>query len=112
MKEIRVYTNNIRGLKTHIHDVPIPMPAPDQVLIKVVVAGSNSKDWKLLEAFPESNGFNSGDDIAGIVESVGSEATLESRPGDRVAAFHTMTGRQGHTPNMPSPLRLRHSIFL
>jgi NADPH2:quinone reductase len=36
---------------------------------------------------------NSGDDIAGIVESVGDNVT-EFRAGDRVAAFHEMV-----TPN-------------
>lgn len=35
------------------------------------------------------NDTNTGDDIAGIVEQVGNEV-FEFRPGDRVAAFHTM----------------------
>lgn len=65
-----------------IVDSPIPEPNDDQVLIKVVVSGSNPKDWKvpefaaagdashglLLEA---KKGVNQGDDIAGIVEKVG-----------------------------------------
>jgi NADPH:quinone reductase len=59
------------------------------VLIKVTISGSNPKDWKFFEVLPEYNGFNSGDGIAGIVESVGSEATWEFKPGDRVAAYHT-----------------------
>lgn len=28
-----------------IKDSPIPEPGPDQVLIKVLVSGSNPKDW-------------------------------------------------------------------
>jgi NADPH2:quinone reductase len=89
MKEARVYKNGAQDIKVLLHDVPVPTPAPDQVLIKVVVSGSNPKDWKFLSVYPEHNGFNSGDDIAGIVESVGSEV-LGMQPGDRVAAFHTM----------------------
>lgn len=37
----------------------------------------------------KSSGLNTGDDIAGIVHSVGSNVT-EFKPGDRVAAFHEM----------------------
>jgi NADPH:quinone reductase-like Zn-dependent oxidoreductase len=34
-----------KGPKVTIKDVPIPEPGPDQVVIKVVVSGSNPKDW-------------------------------------------------------------------
>lgn len=37
----------------------------------------------------EDRAFNAGDDITGIVESVGSKV-FEYKPGDRVAAFHRM----------------------
>lgn len=33
------------GPKVKIVDSPIPKPGPDQVLIKVVVAAANPKDW-------------------------------------------------------------------
>ncbi|KAI1371885.1 GroES-like protein [Hypoxylon crocopeplum] len=80
------------GLKVEIIDSPIPKPNPDQVLIKVVVSGSNPKDWKL----PDWRNVtaNQGDDIAGIVEEVGSNVT-EFKPGDRVAAFHEMMSPGG-----------------
>ncbi|ETS83552.1 hypothetical protein PFICI_05428 [Pestalotiopsis fici W106-1] len=66
-------------------DTPIPVPTEDQVVIKVVVAGSNPKDWK----FPlwRNQPRNSGDDLAGIVHSVGKNV-FDFRPGDRVAAYH------------------------
>lgn len=35
-----------KGPKVNIHEVPIPRPNADQVLIKVVYSGSNPKDWK------------------------------------------------------------------
>ncbi|KAJ9131808.1 Protein TOXD [Pleurostoma richardsiae] len=75
------------GPKVKIVDSPVPEPSDDQVLIKVVVSGSNPKDWK----YPEwkSISSNQGDDIAGIVHKVGKNVT-EFKPGDRVAAFHEM----------------------
>ncbi|KAF4635800.1 hypothetical protein G7Y89_g2275 [Cudoniella acicularis] len=80
------------GPKVAIHDVPIPKPNADQVLIKVVVSGSNPKDWKRPNFSKVAH--NSGDDIAGIVEEVG-ENVIEFKKGDRVAAFHEMMSNHG-----------------
>lgn len=74
-------------------DSPIPEPNADQVLIKVVVSGSNPKDWKVPEWVSGSNA-NEGDDVAGIVEKVGANVT-EFKPGDRVAAFHEIGAPHG-----------------
>ena len=67
---------------------------PDEVLIKVVCAGSNPKDWK----HPMPNYFNvkvnQGDDVGGIVEAAGSNFT-NFRKGDRVAGFHQMDTPRG-----------------
>jgi NADPH:quinone reductase-like Zn-dependent oxidoreductase len=41
MKEAIVYA----GPKVEIIDSPIPTPGPNQVVTKVVVSGSNPKDW-------------------------------------------------------------------
>jgi len=70
-------------------NVDIPKPGPKEVLIKVVVAGLNPKDWKFTKSRDESAAINAGDDVAGIVHSVG-EGVFEYRTGDRVAAFHRM----------------------
>jgi NADPH:quinone reductase-like Zn-dependent oxidoreductase len=61
------------GPKTEIITSDIPVPNDDQVVIKVVVSGSNPKDWKV----PEWRGThqNQGDDIAGIVHQVGKNVT-------------------------------------
>ncbi|GME27594.1 alcohol dehydrogenase-like protein [Neofusicoccum parvum] len=83
MKEAIVYGAD----KVEIVDSPIPTPGPEQVVIKVVVSGSNPKDWKTPEWLKQS--INSGDDIAGIVHAIGPNV-YEFKPGDRVAAFHEM----------------------
>ncbi|PKX88648.1 zinc-binding alcohol dehydrogenase family protein [Aspergillus novofumigatus IBT 16806] len=91
---------NFAGPTATIAESPIPEPNANQVLIKVVVSGSNPKDWKVpdLAASGSTNfrflveakkGLNQGDDIAGVVEKVGSNV-VEFKPGDRVAAFHEM----------------------
>ena len=74
------------------NNAPIPTPTATQILIKIVCAGCNPKDWK--HPFFSQTSNNSGDDMAGIVSSVGS-SVLEFKPGDRVAAFHTMQGLGG-----------------
>jgi NADPH2:quinone reductase len=71
---------------TKIVDSPVPEPEAKQVLIKVIVSGSNPKDWKApvysidykdpndgTMMARSSKGVNQGDDIAGIVEKVGAD---------------------------------------
>lgn len=62
-----------KGPRTEIVESPIPTPNDNQVVIKVVVSGSNPKDWKR----PQWTGrtINEGDDIAGIVHQVGKNVT-------------------------------------
>lgn len=110
MKEVIVHPTP--ELHTSIHEVPIPEPGPDEAVIKVIVAGSNPKglllprsiyhdssnsqiDWDHLTSMNVS--LNSGDDIAGVVHSLGSnvQGTNEFKIGDRVAAFHPMMAPHG-----------------
>ncbi|KAK9243751.1 chaperonin 10-like protein [Lipomyces tetrasporus] len=88
MKEVIVHP--LPSLTTEIHDIPIPAPADNEIVIKVVVAGCNVKDWLHITA--QNISLNSGDDIAGVVHSMGIsvQKTGEFRVGDRVAAFHRM----------------------
>jgi NADPH:quinone reductase-like Zn-dependent oxidoreductase len=76
-----------------IRDVDIPTPKPGQVLIRVVVSGTNPKDWKVPQWRPDTV-INQGDDIAGYVEAVG-EGIQKFRKGDKVAAFHEMMSPHG-----------------
>lgn len=75
------------SLEVDIVQSPVPTPGKGEVLIRVICSGCNPKDWKLVVY--ESQPLNSGDDIAGIVESVGPDV-IEFKSGDRVAAFHPM----------------------
>ncbi|KAJ5640176.1 uncharacterized protein N7484_008038 [Penicillium longicatenatum] len=77
-----------------IRDTEIPVPKQDQVLIRVVVSGTNPKDWKVPRWIPNDNGTNEGDDIAGYVEAVG-EGVVGFQKGDKVAAFHQMMTTDG-----------------
>lgn len=61
------------------------MPGPDELLVRVMAAAANPKDWKASEQLGLTS--NPGDDMAGIVEAVGSDV-LEFKPGDHVAALH------------------------
>ncbi|KAJ5701109.1 hypothetical protein N7488_008657 [Penicillium malachiteum] len=77
-----------------IRDTEIPVPEAGQVLIRVVVSGTNPKDWKVPQWFEGQNLTNQGDDIAGYVEAVG-EGVVGFQKGDKVAAFHQMLTPHG-----------------
>lgn len=76
-----------------VEEMPVPSPAPDQVLIRVVAAGLNAAEMHLLHGTPylvrPVSGFLvpknpvPGQDIAGVVEAVGADCT-EFEVGDRV----------------------------
>ncbi|CAG8058839.1 unnamed protein product [Penicillium salamii] len=88
-----------KNVTVHIRDVEIPTPKPGQVLIRVVVSGTNPKDWKLPK-WQQDNVINQGDDIAGYVAEVG-EDVQKFRKGDKVAAFHEMMSPHGKAATIP-----------
>lgn len=75
------------GPKASLQTIPTPKLLPNQILTKVVYAGTNPKDWKRAENPSLNQRINQGDDLAGIVAAVGSDVK-NFRPGDRVAALH------------------------
>jgi NADPH:quinone reductase len=98
MKSVNIHVSGAGKLdgklSAEIVDIPKPEPKPRQVIIKIVVSGTNPKDWKYPLLMPGYKPFNTGDDIAGYVEAVGSEVT-EFKVGDRVGAFHEMRAEYG-----------------
>lgn len=79
------------GPRAELVEAPIPMPAADEVVVRVVVAGSNPKDWKTWWV-PQP--INQGNDMAGFVHAVGSQVA-GFQPGDRVVAFHDVATPHG-----------------
>jgi NADPH:quinone reductase-like Zn-dependent oxidoreductase len=72
-------------------EVPVPKLPPGSVLIRVMAAGVNPVDWKVMEGkldgmmdvhFPVIPGW----DVAGVVEAVGFD-TPEFAPGDEVYSY-------------------------
>ncbi|MET3711936.1 NADPH:quinone reductase-like Zn-dependent oxidoreductase [Sphingomonas trueperi] len=71
--------------------LPVPAPASDEVVVRVAVASINPVDWKTAEGkYPPMGAdklpFVLGRDLAGTIETVGSESG-EWAVGDRVCAF-------------------------
>ncbi|KAI1854095.1 hypothetical protein JX265_003582 [Neoarthrinium moseri] len=113
--------------RVDIIETPIPEPGAKEVVIKTVVAGANPKDWKfsLWEEWAQSDALdpeiksqvppspgahNSGDDVAGIIYSVGADVS-EFKPGDRVAAMHvTITENGGYAEYTVAPAYLTFHI--
>jgi NADPH2:quinone reductase len=68
--------------------------APNEVLVRVVVAASNPKDWKHPMPSYFNVKVNQGDDCAGYVEAVGAKVK-HFKKGDKVAGFHEMDTPRG-----------------
>lgn len=66
MKNLNVFYDQDKKLKTEIEDIPVPSDLrPFEVLIKVAVAGTNPKDWKHPLPAYFNNRLNQGDDCVG-----------------------------------------------
>jgi NADPH:quinone reductase-like Zn-dependent oxidoreductase len=78
-------------------DLPVPDPAPDEVLVRVHAAGMNPFDWKVIDGALEGVVEHPfpivmGTDGAGVVEKVGAEVA-SFRPGDRVLGMFMKVAR-------------------
>jgi NADPH:quinone reductase len=107
---LEAVVNPLPELTVTVHDIPIPIPGPDEALIKVVAAGSNVKEW--LHFTAQKISLNSGDDIAGLIHDLGptAKARGDLRIGDRVAAFHQMgTGGGAYAEYAIAPA---HTTFI
>jgi NADPH:quinone reductase-like Zn-dependent oxidoreductase len=92
MKAI-VYTRYGAPDVLEFKDVPQPVPAPNQVLVRLCAASVNPLDWHFMRGSPWPIRFMTGllgpkstilgSDIAGRVEAVGTEVT-RFKPGDEV----------------------------
>src|SRR5208337_2604218 len=85
--------------------LPVPVPGPEEVLIKVAAAGVNRHDCNQRRAGPEHEPNPvPGLEVAGVIVAVGS-GVPRSRIGERVAAL-TQGGGYAHYVATASPLAL------
>lgn len=72
-----------KDLAVAIHDTNKPVPASGQVLIRIVVRGTNQKDYKMhrWQTWDHEAPASQGDDIAGYMEGVG-EGVNKFKKGD------------------------------
>jgi NADPH2:quinone reductase len=72
-----------------LEDLPLPHPAPGQVLLSVKACGVNFPDTLIIEdryQFKPTRPFSPGGEVAGIVTAVGSEVK-KCKPGDRIIGW-------------------------
>jgi NADPH2:quinone reductase len=77
--------------RLHTVDLPVPKPAADEVLIRVVCAGVNPVDWKIREGlldemFPHRFPLIPGWEAAGVVAAVGT-GVRDVKVGDAVYTY-------------------------
>jgi NADPH:quinone reductase-like Zn-dependent oxidoreductase len=85
MKAIRIHEFGGPDVLKY-EDIPEPQPGPKEIQVRVIAAGVNPVDWKIRRGgiklpLPMTLGF----DVAGLVNSVGSDDT-DLHPGDSVFA--------------------------
>jgi NADPH:quinone reductase-like Zn-dependent oxidoreductase len=72
-----------RGDAGSLRDMPVPQPAPHEILVRVTAAGVNPIDWKRRDSSDRALPFVLGQDFAGIVSDVGNRVT-KYRRGERI----------------------------
>jgi NADPH:quinone reductase-like Zn-dependent oxidoreductase len=83
-----------------IGELPMPEPGPGQVRIKVLAAGINPFDFKLVEGglkalYPVRHPWVPGHDVCGTVDAVGAGARHLVAPGQRVYGLSHLKAAKG-----------------
>jgi NADPH2:quinone reductase len=99
-----------------IVDLPKPEPQHDEVVVRVVAAGTNPgemaiREGLLRDAFPMAFPFGQGADFAGRVESAGANVT-EFAPGDEVLGWSERRGAQAEYIVNPAAQLIRKPAAL
>lgn len=106
MKEVIV---NPDLMVTVNNDAPIPTAAATQILIRIVCARCNPKDWKFPDFSKTSS--NSGDDMAGVVSSVGTSVLEFKSPVTELQPFIQCKDQEVHLLSTALPRAGQHSIY-
>jgi len=97
MKAVRIHSYG--GSECMVYeDVPCPMPAAGEILVRVMAAGVNPVDWKIREGYlremlQHELPLTLGWDVSGVVQAVGQGVT-QFRPGDEIFSRPDL-GRNG-----------------
>lgn len=121
MKAVRVHKYGASDVLT-FEDAPRPVPAADEVLVRVMAAGVNPIDWKIRSGLlkdyrPLTLPFTPGRDASGIVEAVGSNVT-DFEAGDHVYGVVTggyaqfAIGKASHLALKPRTIDHLHSAAI
>src|SRR5215471_1296525 len=105
-----------------VADIDVPVPADDEILVRVHAAAVNPLDWHLTRGTPfplrAMTGFRApkktlrlGADFAGTVESAGRNVT-QFRPGDAVFGGVTTFGSFAEYVTVPASLAARKPMRL
>ena len=89
MKAVRLVTP---GRPLELHDVPIPVPGPEEALVRVHAAGICHSDVHYRAGVSSAGPLplTLGHEVAGVVERIG-EKVRTLRPGDRVCVHYLAT---------------------
>src|SRR5262249_61152813 len=90
MEVVRIDTFGSREVMK-FRKLPIPIPGPGEILLKVKAASVNPVDWKIREGkYPAVNSdklpYVLGRDVSGVVEACGTE-TIGHQKGDEIYAM-------------------------
>ncbi len=72
-----------RGDRGALKDIPVPVPGPQEILVRVTAAGVNPLDWKWRDVYNHPLPFVLGQDFAGVVSATGDRVT-KYREGERL----------------------------
>lgn len=72
-----------RGEAGSLKEIPVPRPAPHEILVRITAAGVNPIDWKLRDRADRRFPFVLGQDFAGIVSEAG-DRVGRYREGERI----------------------------
>jgi NADPH:quinone reductase-like Zn-dependent oxidoreductase len=98
MKAIRIHSNGGREVLKY-EDAPMPQPADDELLVRVIAAGVNPVDYKIrnggFRRVTEGQPLILGFDVAGVVHAVGPKVT-KFKAGDAVFAYTALSRGGGY----------------
>ena len=71
------------GEEGSLREIPVPLPGPDEILVRVTAAGVNPIDWKIRDGARKPLPFVLGQDFAGVVSAAGANVNAYKQ-GDRI----------------------------